>query len=81
MSSTERGQAIALLRHQVAEAQEKYPDLELAANPGDGLVVRGRVGFSTSWKGEVVEDDYLIELRSFDSYPDLPPSAFEIEEE
>ena len=66
-----------LLTLQMKDVQERYPSLALLAHPSTGRTVRGRVGFTIDHKGRTVVDEFDIELRIPNDYPDSPPVVFE----
>ncbi len=66
-----------LVIDQMAEVQDKQPDIELALRGADDMVVRGMVRFCIDHGGRTYRDGYEVEIAIPRDYPDSMPTAKE----
>jgi len=67
-----------LLEKQMQQLQERFCDLELTEPQQGRFIVSGNLRFQVPYDGEVIRDDYDIEIKIPDDYPQNPPDVKEL---
>jgi hypothetical protein len=62
-----------LLKKQTQQLKEHFCGLDLAEIEPGKFIVKGNLGFEITYKGEVIRDDYDIEVIIPNDFPDNPP--------
>lgn len=69
---------IDLLYSHVERLRQLFPGFGLLKETNGIYSISGNLGFTVKYDGKVIRDDYDVEIRIPDTYPNEPPSAKEI---